>query len=79
MVSKMVDGERLVRTLPTTPLQIFCKIILNSKFIVKGIEDPDDNSCRAFHSGIWRIPVEGVGKTKFIPCLTDPADSIFGN
>ena len=33
----------LFRTLPTTLLQIFSKIILNSKVSVKSILDPDDN------------------------------------
>ena len=36
----------LIRILITTVFQIFCKIILISKFIVKSIIDPDDN--------IWR-------------------------
>ena len=33
----------MIRTLPTTLLQIFCKIIPNSKDIVKSIIAPDDN------------------------------------
>ena len=33
----------LIRTLPTTLLQIFCKIIPNSKVIVKSIIAPDNN------------------------------------
>ena len=43
-IGKIFEGEMLIRTLPTTLLQIFCKIILNSKVIVKSIIDPDDNS-----------------------------------
>ena len=35
-----------MRTLPTTLLQTFCKIILNSKVIIKSIIDPDDNFSR---------------------------------
>ena len=31
------------RSLPTTTLLIFCKIIGNSKVIVYGIKDPDNN------------------------------------
>ena len=37
------EGEMLTKTLPTTLLQIFCKIIPKSKVIVKSITDPDDN------------------------------------
>ena len=33
----------LIRTLQTTLLQIFCKMILNSQVIVKNSIDPDDN------------------------------------
>ena len=40
---EIVDGEMLIRTLPATLLQIFRKIILNSKVIVKSISGPDDN------------------------------------
>ena len=40
---KIFDGEILIRTLATTLLQIFCKIILNLWDIVKSILDPDDN------------------------------------
>ena len=35
----------LIRSLPTTLLEFFSKIILNLKVIVKSILDPDDN-CR---------------------------------
>ena len=44
MIGKLFEWEMLIRTLPTTLLQIFCKIILNSKIIVQSILDPDDNS-----------------------------------
>ena len=37
----------LNRTLPTTLIQIFCKIIFNSKVIVKSIIDADDNFWRS--------------------------------
>ena len=43
---KIFEGEMLIRTLSTTLLQIFCKIILNSEVIVKSIIDPDDNFLR---------------------------------
>ena len=33
----------LIRTLPTTLLQIFCKINFHFKVIVKNSKDPDDN------------------------------------
>ena len=33
----------LLRTLSTTLLEIFCKIILNFQLIVKSITDPEDN------------------------------------
>ena len=41
--SKLFEAEMLIRTLPTTLLQIFRKIIVNSKVIEKSIKDPDDN------------------------------------
>ena len=37
---KIVDGEMLIRTLPTTFLQISCKILLHSKVILLSIIDP---------------------------------------
>ena len=37
------EGEILVITLPTTPHQIFCNIILNLYVIVKRIRYPDEN------------------------------------
>ena len=39
-----------MRTLHTTLRQIFCKIIFNSKVIVKYIIDPDDNSIHGLNS-----------------------------
>ena len=39
----MFQEGMLIRTSPTTLLQIFCKIILNSQVIVKSIIDPDNN------------------------------------
>ena len=36
---QLLDGEMLIRTLPTNLLQSFCKIFLNSKVIVKSIID----------------------------------------
>ena len=33
----------VIRTLPPTLLKLFCKIIFNSKVIVKGFKDPDHN------------------------------------
>ena len=41
LVRKIFDGEKLFRTLQPTLLQIFCKIILNSKVVRKSIIDPD--------------------------------------
>ena len=35
-----------MKTIPTTILQIFCKIILNYKDIVKNVIVPDDNYWR---------------------------------
>ena len=43
IVEKIFEGEMLIRTLPTTLLQIFCNISCNSKVIVKSIIDPDNN------------------------------------
>ena len=40
---KIIHGEMSIRILSATLFQIFCKIILNFKEIVKGIIDPDDN------------------------------------
>ena len=42
-VQKIFEGEILIRILPTTLLQIFCKIILYSKVINKSMVHPDDN------------------------------------
>ena len=39
---KIFEEEMLVSTLPTTLLQIFCKIALILQVIVKGIVDPYD-------------------------------------
>ena len=41
---KIFKGEIFIRTIPTTLLQISCKIILNSKVIVKSIRDPENTS-----------------------------------
>ena len=40
------EGEMLIRTQPTTLLQIFCKIVFNSKAIVERMSAPDDNFWR---------------------------------
>ena len=40
---KIFHGEMSIRILSTTLFQIFCKIILNFKVIVKSIIDTDDN------------------------------------
>ena len=45
---KLFDEEMFIKTLLTTLLQIFRKIILNSKIAVKSIRDPDNN--------FWRNP-----------------------
>ena len=41
-MGKIFEGEMLIRTLPTTLLQIYCKIIPNSDVIVKSVIAPDD-------------------------------------
>ena len=43
---KMFEGETLIRTIPTTPIQVDCKIIPYFKVTVKSTIDPDDNFCR---------------------------------
>ena len=43
MKSELNEGM-LIRTLPSVLLQIFCKIILNFKVIIKCIKDPEDIS-----------------------------------
>ena len=42
-MGKIFEGEMWIRTLPTTLLQIFLKIIPNSEVIVKSVIAPDDN------------------------------------
>ena len=32
-----------IKTLPTTPLQIVCEMVLNSKVMVKSLVNPDNN------------------------------------
>ena len=44
-----------IKSLSTTPLQIFCKIVLNGQVIDKSIIDPDDSvrwnrMKKAFHA-----------------------------
>ena len=43
---EIFDGEMSIRKIPTTLPQIFCKMIINCKDIVKSIIDPDDNFWR---------------------------------
>ena len=40
--SKIFEGEMIVRTRHTTPLQIFSEILLYSLDISKSFEDPDN-------------------------------------
>ena len=40
------EGEMSIRTLSTTLLQMFCKIILHSQVIVKGVIESDKKSSR---------------------------------
>ena len=42
-VKKIFEGEMFIRTLLITLLQIFSKIILNFRLIVKSSIDSDDN------------------------------------
>ena len=46
---KIFLGEMSIRILSTTLFQIFCKIILNFKVIVKSIIDPDGNFQEGTH------------------------------
>ena len=46
-------GEMLMRTLPTSLLELFCKIILNSKVIAKSTIDPDDNSFKYYWVNLY--------------------------
>ena len=46
---KIFEEEILMGTFPTTLLQIFCEIILNSHIIVKSVLDPDDNFTRSIY------------------------------
>ena len=45
---KIFEEQTLLNSLPTTLLQIFCKIIHKSEVIGKSIMDPDDNSLRNY-------------------------------
>ena len=40
---QIIEGEMLIGTLPSTPLQMFCMIILDLEVNVKSIVDPDNN------------------------------------
>ena len=42
IVRKIFDGEMLIRTYPTTLPEMFCKIILNFKVMVKSSLGPED-------------------------------------
>ena len=42
MIKKIFDGEMFIRSLSTTLLQIFLKIILNLKLIAQFDIDPDN-------------------------------------
>ena len=42
-INRLISSGILFMIMPTTLLQIFCKIILNYKVIIKSIIDPDDN------------------------------------
>ena len=64
-IVKRIEGEMFIRVLPSTLLQIFCKIILYYEVIVKSIIDPDDNF---FWKGLvngwvgyWRVRLQPVG------------------
>ena len=48
-------GEILLRTQSTTLLQILCKIILNSKVIVKNSLEPDDNFSRNSYAWMGQL------------------------
>ena len=43
VLGKIFEGEIFIRSLPTTPLQIFCKTIHNFQVIVKSIKNTDNN------------------------------------
>ena len=40
---KILEDEKLSRTIPSTLLQIVCEVDLNSKVINKSYENPDGN------------------------------------
>ena len=40
---KILEGEMLIRTLPTTLLQKCYEVNFNLKVIIKSVSDPDDN------------------------------------
>ena len=69
MVRIIHDVEMFIRTLPTSLLQIFGKITLNTKVIVKSIIDPDVNFSKSplsmseliRGSGNARLPMHPIG------------------
>ena len=46
MVRNIFEGELLLRTLSTLPLQHFCKIVLRTDVFVKSVRDPDEKCKR---------------------------------
>ena len=55
IVRKMFEGEIFIKTLPTTPLQMFCKIVFNFQVNVKSILDPEIPDDRYDLGGSGRI------------------------
>ena len=49
----MFDGEMLIGKLPTTLLELFCKIILSLNFIGNSSLYPDDNFLEELFSNLW--------------------------
>ena len=41
MYKKLEEGEMLIRSQPTTLLEVYCQFMLNSKDIVRSIIGPD--------------------------------------
>ena len=54
IIRKIFEGAMLIRTLPTSLLQIFCEAILNFQVIVKSVKDPCDNFKSNSHAKMFQ-------------------------
>ena len=69
MVRYRFDEEMIIETLPITPLQIFCKIILNSGVIIQSMLGADDGSLRVVLSIDGQVVWEVAKTIRQLQCL----------